>query len=202
MTAAVHEEYAQCKAQWIKDHFGFLNTRESILLDVGCHTGSMTYYLQELFFNTTVIGYDINSAAIDSAQTSHPSITFTSNLQSLQEHSIDLIIIADVMHHIASTQQASLIASLQPYLKPQGWLIIIEPNVRSKQAKKSFYAEQEHTNLSMFDIKKIRSMFPTKTWNICIDYVNHSSWLQRYIPSWILKKIPIGETMLISAQNN
>lgn len=128
------QAFAQWKAQRIKDICSDMNRPDAIILDYGCGDGLMTYYLQEVFFLSRVIGVDkpelIEQLKRDSLCNSHGMYVTEQELLSSKSiiSSFDLVVLSMVLHHLSPCQQVELINKCLNYLKPQGAIVILEFN--------------------------------------------------------------------------
>jgi len=98
------------------------------ILDFGCGVGLLSRYLLRYFPACDLHGYDISTSSIAQIE---PAISsggrFTSHENELAEN-YDLIVIANVMHHIATENQLDAISRLYARLAPGGNLVVFEHN--------------------------------------------------------------------------
>ena len=124
-------EYAQYKAQRIKDLIPEFNRSGVNILDFGCGSGLMTNYLQEVFFEAKVIGLDESEKAIVQAKQNYPEITFSvikNSKLDFPNNYFDLVIVADVLHHIPFDKHKHWIQEIMRVLKPDDYFILLELN--------------------------------------------------------------------------
>jgi 2-polyprenyl-3-methyl-5-hydroxy-6-metoxy-1,4-benzoquinol methylase len=99
--------------------------------DIGCGDGHLCAQLKARGWKH-VVGIDVSETRIAAARRSYPDVTFYH--QRLQETglphaSFDLIIMDNVIEHLASPQRA--MEEVCQYLKPGGYLLVITPNMES-----------------------------------------------------------------------
>lgn len=100
----------------------------SRILDFGCGGYGLVIDLDQAFPSSTVVGYDVSSKQIEIAQkrfADHPSVSFTSQLPTNQ---FDLIIVANVLHHVPFQDRNTVFNQLCSLLGDSGKLVIIEHN--------------------------------------------------------------------------
>lgn len=98
------------------------------ILDYGCGIGLLSEVLLKHFLQATVDGYDVSAASIEHVpgylkKQGH----FTSDINLLSQD-YDLIVIANVLHHIESPDRKAEIAKLKKLVKNGGKIIIFEHN--------------------------------------------------------------------------
>ncbi len=114
-----------------KDIYGELNQifadylKESDnLLEIGCATGQLSYFLVEMVNRLTATDFSEEMIAICQANNTHNKITFkvedASNL-SFADNQFDAVVIANVLHIVPNIDQ--IIAELKRVVKPQGNII-------------------------------------------------------------------------------
>jgi 2-polyprenyl-3-methyl-5-hydroxy-6-metoxy-1,4-benzoquinol methylase len=120
------EYYLQYKMECIKRHVGSdFNGR---ILDYGCGVGLLSEALVEHFPPAVVDGFDVSVASIENVQGHLKKRgSFTSDINHLGRD-YDLIVVANVLHHIEPHERQEVIAKLVKILKKQGKIIIFEHN--------------------------------------------------------------------------
>jgi ubiquinone/menaquinone biosynthesis C-methylase UbiE len=191
-----HILFAQYQAQKLKDWLGFYNSPGIALLDFGCGNGLMTNFVQEVFYEATVIGVDPSRENIAKAQNAFSNSKFIALANSLlpfDAHSFDLIYTANVLHHIPFDQHSATIKEIMRVLKPTGLLVILELNPYNPWTAYSFATNPIEQNARMLKPSYTRSLIKPfglpKTWYYSF-LPNILSWfigLEDYI--WWL---PIG----------
>ena len=98
-------------------------------LDLGCHAGRLTNYLQQLFPQASLFGLDISRAAISYAQQKYPGIDFkvgdiTTRLP-YPDATFNLVTSFDVLEHVLNL--AKVFAEVARVLQSGGYLVIGVP---------------------------------------------------------------------------
>jgi ubiquinone/menaquinone biosynthesis C-methylase UbiE len=168
-------EFAQIRAQTIKDLLPQLNEPGSTLLDFGCGDGLLTNYLQLVFFQAEVIGADQSPHAIAQARENFPEITFNAiNSKQLPfaDNMFNAAIVSLVLHHITRAEHKQWINELMRILKPHGYLIIQELNPFNLLAYRRFKRDPKEKGLQMispFYVNKLLSNFDlSRPWYKCL----------------------------------
>ena len=99
------------------------------VLDYGCGVGLLAQVLLEKMPLAQVHGYDVSPVSIEHipAHLKQQGL-FTANANELKAGQYDLIVVANVMHHVEPHQRQGVIASLKGLLRKGGGLIIFEHN--------------------------------------------------------------------------
>jgi 2-polyprenyl-3-methyl-5-hydroxy-6-metoxy-1,4-benzoquinol methylase len=120
------EYFAEVKAR----HIAVLMGREfhGKMLDFGCGVGMLSHFLVQHLPFSKLHGYDISEVSIekiDPRVASHGR--FTSDKRRL-DSDYDLVVMANVMHHVSISERAGVIAELRDRLAPFGKLVVFEHN--------------------------------------------------------------------------
>lgn len=103
------------------------------ILEIGCGTGELSYILAKKT-NHLILGTDICAPFIDQARLNykHPNLKFQVvdffNPKQLREQKFDYILGNGILHHLYTELDNSLVA-LRNFLKENGKLLFIEPNI-------------------------------------------------------------------------
>ena len=104
---------------------------DSLVLELGCGTGSNLYNLRVNGQNFTFTGVDINYDEIEIAKQNFPDDQFlvgdATNVQ-LADQSFDLVFCRDVIHHINPSEQIKLIQEMTRLTKIGGKVVVVESN--------------------------------------------------------------------------
>ncbi len=101
------------------------------LLDFGCGIGNLHSIILRRFPSITLFGCDVSQASLDIAAKSHPTVTY---VQSHPDGHIpisdpmDVVMIANVFHHIPFSDHLSMLNSIKQVLKPGGLIFLVEHN--------------------------------------------------------------------------
>lgn len=97
------------------------------VLDYGCGVGSLTERLIRRF--SRVSGFDPSATSVAEAQARAASATFFDQPERIPKAHFGVIVLANVLHHVAPEERPALIASLAEYLLPgRGILVVFEHN--------------------------------------------------------------------------
>jgi len=99
------------------------------ILDFGCGIGALSGFLAKDFPNSQIYGYDISQKCLSVAKENNAgvkNVRFASDLP--QGKKYDLIIAANVFHHIKPPERVGALCFLKELLKPKGKIIIFEHN--------------------------------------------------------------------------
>ncbi len=98
------------------------------ILDFGCGVGLLSMSIKENFLAAELHGYDLSSDSIGMVdETLAKSAVFTSNISQICED-YDLIVIANVLHHIAPSERLEAVLNLKARLAKGGRLAVFEHN--------------------------------------------------------------------------
>ena len=94
------EYFADYKAKCVKKYLG--NDFKGGILDYGCGIGLVTKHLNK-YFDTervSITGYDISKDSVKKANEKIKDTIFISDFEKIGRASFDVIIMANVMHHV------------------------------------------------------------------------------------------------------
>jgi 2-polyprenyl-3-methyl-5-hydroxy-6-metoxy-1,4-benzoquinol methylase len=113
-----------CLKRWAFDPHG-----EGFILDFGCGIGKLTRHLSQTYKKSIVHGYDISAGSIALARENWghlPNTVFTGALS--EDNRYDLIVAANVFHHIPRQDRPAALIRLRTLLKPEGKIAVFEHN--------------------------------------------------------------------------
>ena len=187
-------EYGQINAQRIKDLIPEYNRPGITFLDIGCGNGTLTYYLQEVFFQAQVTGIDKSEIVIMQARQEYPSINFlVHNILAGDfghELKFDVLVAVDVLHHVLKKDQAQWLKAAMELLKPGGVFILFELNPWHYSTRKLFNKNPEEKDATMLSL--VQSYQLLKNYGKPKLYNFGLPWPFFYAESW-LSKIPFGQ---------
>ena len=152
---------------------------KSSILDFGCGCGPLSFILAKYKNPNFVIGYDINESYIKKANqiNQFKNLSFTSNFNSLNSK-FDIIIIADVLHHIIPFQNKKYILNHIFTLNPE--IIIIKdlnPNNKISCYFNNFtdYISTK-SKVEYISVESIKNIIPSNYRIEQIKYKNFFLW--------------------------
>jgi len=100
------------------------------ILDYGCGIGLLTKQLRERFDGecAEIVGYDESSESIKKASKNVKHTLFTDNLEKLGKKYFDVVIIANVLHHVSVGKRQIFLNRIMNFLKKGGYIFIFEHN--------------------------------------------------------------------------
>ncbi len=138
--------------------------QESRLLDYGCGAGE---FLRKMEKECSVSGFEPNSIALEVARQKLPSIPFLSNLDNIEDNSLDIITLWHVFEHIENQQE--MLKQFHQKLRADGKLIIAVPNPTSFDClkyKEYWAAYDVPRHIFHFSKKGMLKLMNNKNWNI------------------------------------
>ena len=98
------------------------------ILDYGCGIGLLSKDLLSHFPQASLDGYDVSQSSLEHVpEYLKKQGRFTSDLDTLNKE-YDLVVVANVFHHIEPSQRLSVMAKLYRLIKKNGRIIIFEHN--------------------------------------------------------------------------
>jgi len=113
-----------CIKRWI-----LKNDQAVTILDFGCGIGKLAALIAQAYPQSTIYGYDASSKSIETAIGSLgqlKNLVFLNQLPTTQ--CFDLIIVANVFHHIKQEDRKQILLHLRSILKPDGTITVFEHN--------------------------------------------------------------------------
>ena len=127
ITGENSDYFAAYKANYIARNV-IRRERPGKILDYGCGVGLLVRHLKRCLPDMQVDGYDISTSSLERID---PDLrkqgVFTSELGVLG-YDYDVMVVANVLHHVRSEERHSLIAEAASHLAPSGKMVIFEHN--------------------------------------------------------------------------
>ncbi len=102
--------------------------RPQRILDFGCGAGRSLPYLAEYFPDAELCGYDVSPASLKIAAERVPQAKLFSDWNGLGDTRFDVIIAANVFHHIPPEQRQPALSQCQQALAENGQMFLFEHN--------------------------------------------------------------------------
>lgn len=118
--------FAEYKIKLIADLLG--GRVPTKILDFGCGAGRGLPYVARYFPDSEVSGFDVSEASLDVARTRAPEVTLVSDMKDLNDERFDLIVAANVFHHILPDERIAALSDCRKVLADKGKMFIFEHN--------------------------------------------------------------------------
>lgn len=116
--------------------------RGKTVLDYGCGPGKFSRLLIEK--GAIVEGFDISKKEIEIAKQDGSQIFYTSNIDDIQDHKFDAVVLNFVLCTIPSSEELlKILKNIYHLLKNGGHLVILNPNYKASNGKKFISFEFE-----------------------------------------------------------
>ena len=117
--------FAEYKAEIIER---VIDKEPAQILEYGCGIGRNLKFLQEKFPRADVSGCDVSQKSVEIAKKTNPDVNLFVIGKDTTDKVYDLILIANVLHHIAPDQRISNLGYVTQLLGEGGFLFIFEHN--------------------------------------------------------------------------
>lgn len=119
--------YSEYKVQIVKNLCP--DIKKANILEYGCGIGRNLPYLQKLFNDSKIYGFDISKESLKIAKTRNPKVILLNENELIKyEGYFDIIFITAVYHHINPTLRNEITAKIVKLIKSSGKIIIFEHN--------------------------------------------------------------------------
>jgi SAM-dependent methyltransferase len=98
------------------------------VLDFGCGVGVLSRYLKQYLPASRVDGFDVSQESIRKVDPGLLQQGIFSSRSAELEHDYELIVVANVMHHVPIGERQRVVEGLAGRLRKGGWLAIFEHN--------------------------------------------------------------------------
>lgn len=128
MPAGLAEDryFAEYKIQIIADRLKGRPVKR--ILDYGCGAGRSLVFLEAFFPDAEIWGFDVSGDSLKEASIASPDANLHSDWNAIEEGHFDLILMANVMHHIPVDQRANTMAACKKSLGEDGVMFVFEHN--------------------------------------------------------------------------
>ncbi len=165
------------------------------ILDFGCGAGRGLPYLRQYFSNADIWGFDVSTASLDIAKNTILDVSLVSDMTDTENNSFDLIVAANVFHHIPPEERVHALLSCYDALSENGKMFIFEHNPYNPATRWIFERcpfDVDAEMLSLSQAKKIAAQAHFKVTNraYTLFFPAPLAWLRRFEP--LLKYVPLG----------
>lgn len=175
------------------------------VLDFGCGIGVFASALKKQLPHIQIEGFDVSEESIAKVNSalSHNGL-FTSHSADLS-YDYDLIVVANVMHHIPCEQRPNVVADIASRLKPAGKLAIFEHNPRNPMTRWVVEHCPFDDDAVLLAPAEIRKYFTQSSLKLSRrDYIvfmpRTLAWLRPFEP--LLQWLPLGAQYAMVATKN
>ena len=124
--STVEDEYfSEYKIRYIEKKFA---GKPSKILDFGCGIGRSFPWLKKYFQESELWGYDPSDLSLRAAKAVYPKVTLLNQLEKLPTARFDVILAANVFHHISKRDRLIALEQCRNMLTDNGTLFIFEHN--------------------------------------------------------------------------
>jgi len=122
------EYFASYKAAYVYRYLG--GNFNGNILDYGCGIGAVTKFLNSIFKDRKVdiLGYDISAESIEEARKGVKDVEFTNNPEDIENRFFDVIVMANVLHHIKVEDRYEFLKKAVSHLAKNGKIFVFEHN--------------------------------------------------------------------------
>ena len=152
--------FAQYQSDTIAHWCAHLLAEPITIVDVGCGDGVLTSFIAALFYNAHIHGVDTSAEHIDVARMAYPAVSFevAGDKLPFPDASVDLIIMADTLHHIPVDKHGAMISEIMRILKPGGICCILEPNPYNLLTRYRFTHDPMEESAQMIQPRKLKNL--------------------------------------------
>jgi len=98
------------------------------ILDFGCGPGRSIAYIRRYFPDAEVWGFDVSEDSVKQARSHCPDARFISDMAEITDQKFDLIVAANVFHHIPLGERRGALQDCGKVLSPTGSIYLFEHN--------------------------------------------------------------------------
>lgn len=125
------------------------------VLDYGCGAGRSLSFLQVYFPKAEIWGYDVSEISIKEATKNAPEAKLFSDWSTKKDGPFDVILAANVFHHIPPKEHPTALLNCLNSLHPQGQIFIFEHNPYNPLSRYIFERCPFDVDAKMLNLKNI-----------------------------------------------
>ncbi len=124
------------------------------ILDFGCGAGRSFSHITNYFANAELWGYDLSSKSLEVAAQRTPAAQLSSDWDTLPSAHFDLIVAANVFHHIPLKERVAALEGCYDVLNQHGQLFLFEHNPYNPATRWVFEKCPFDVNAEMLSLKE------------------------------------------------
>jgi SAM-dependent methyltransferase len=165
------------------------------ILDFGCGTGRSLPWLKKYFPASNLWGFDLSSVSLQAARNICTDATLVSQWDDVENERFDLVIAANVFHHIPRKQHVEALARCRNVLSPSGDMFLFEHNPLNPATRWVFERCPFDVDAEMIDSSSAIALaeqcgFRRIDRSYTLFFPRPLAWF-RPLESW-MRKIPLG----------
>lgn len=165
------------------------------ILDFGCGSGRGLPYLLKYFPGMDIWGYDVSTASLDIAKDKTPDVNLISDWNEIERNSFDLIVAANVFHHIPPNERVDTLSKCYDALDSSGKMFIFEHNPYNPATRWIFERCPFDVDAEMLSLSEALRLSKLAKFKIIdrgytLFFPAPLAYLRRFEP--VLKSIPLG----------
>ena len=138
------------------------------VLDFGCGTGRSIPFLLRLFPQARVFGFDPSEECLHRARASFPAAHFKSDVEQFA-HSFDLVLAANVFHHVPPDQRSGVLNTCRNLLADDGRLALFEHNPFNPLTRLVFERCVFDRDAQMLPMKEVKALAASAGLSVCFN---------------------------------
>lgn len=128
------------------------------ILDFGCGAGRSLPYLAQYFPAAELSGFDLSPESLKFAAQRVPQARLTSDWATLAGEQFDVILAANVFHHIPPAERAAALQRCREVLSPNGQFFLFEHNPYNPVTRRVFERCPFDVDAEMFSLATARQL--------------------------------------------
>jgi cyclopropane fatty-acyl-phospholipid synthase-like methyltransferase len=165
------------------------------ILDFGCGAGRSLIYLEQYFPDATLWGYDVSPASLDIAAQRVPRTKLISDWNDVGENRFDVIVAANVFHHIPLEERQRQLALCQQSLTEGGQMFLFEHNPYNPATRWIFERCPFDADAEMLSLKTARHLARAAGFSVIktgytLFFPRPLAFLRGFEP--LLRHVPLG----------
>lgn len=174
------------------------------ILDFGCGSGRSLPYLDKYFPDAEIFGYDLSHASLEAAGLRTPRAKLFSDWNLISEASFDVILAANVFHHIPVVHRQDAFTRCRQVLADDGKMFLFEHNPYNPLTRWIFEHCPFDVDAEMFSLGTALSLtrnagFRTERHGYTLFFPRPLALLRSFEP--LLRRLPLGAQYFVQLEN-